>query len=156
MRYTSVKLGEKQSLSVSTDSETKSKEHPTLYTVHRTPYTLHSEPYTLHPTPYTLHPTPYTLHPTPYTLHPTPFILKIKDPSPRPVRYRQLKTSGVYRSLGVSDAVDLRANLKSISHRFHLFKVASVWELTKQTIHLPLGCLQGGTAAWALAMRSGW
>ena len=42
--------------------------------------------------------------------------------------------------------VELRANLKSISHRCHLFEVAFVWELTKETIHLPLGCLQGGFA----------
>ena len=41
--------------------------------------------------------------------------------------------------------VELRANLKSISHRCHLFEVAFVWELTKETIHLPLGCLQGGS-----------
>jgi hypothetical protein len=40
--------------------------------------------------------------------------------------------------------VELRANLKSIPHRCHLFGVAFVWELTKETIHLPLGCLQGG------------
>jgi len=39
---------------------------------------------------------------------------------------------------------ELRANLKSISHRCHLEEVAFVWELTKETIHLPLGCLQGG------------
>ena len=39
--------------------------------------------------------------------------------------------------------VELRANLKSISHRCQLFDVAFVWELTKETIHLPLGCLQG-------------
>ena len=36
------------------------------------------------------------------------------------------------------------ANLKSISHRCYLFEVAFVWELTKETIVLPLGCLQGG------------
>ena len=36
------------------------------------------------------------------------------------------------------------ANLKSISHRCYLFEVAFAWELTKETIHLPLGCLQGG------------
>jgi len=41
--------------------------------------------------------------------------------------------------------VELRANLKSISHRCHLFEVAFVWELTKETIDLPLGCLQGGS-----------
>jgi len=40
--------------------------------------------------------------------------------------------------------VELRANLKSISHRCHLFEVAFVWELTKETIDLPLGCLKGG------------
>jgi len=40
--------------------------------------------------------------------------------------------------------VELRANPKSISHRCHLFEVALVWELTKATIHSPLGCLQGG------------
>ena len=39
--------------------------------------------------------------------------------------------------------VDLRVNLRSISHRYRLFKVAFVRGLTKQTIHLPLGCLQG-------------
>ena len=41
--------------------------------------------------------------------------------------------------------VELRANQKSISHRCHFFEVAFVWELTKGTIHLPLGCLQGGS-----------
>ena len=36
------------------------------------------------------------------------------------------------------------ANLKSISHRSYLFEVAFVWALSKETIQLPLGCLQGG------------
>ena len=40
----------------------------------------------------------------------------------------------------------MRANLKSIAHRCHLFEVAFVWELTEETIQLPLGCLQGGSA----------
>ena len=40
--------------------------------------------------------------------------------------------------------VELRANLKLISHRCHLFEMALVRDLTKETIHLPLGCLQGG------------
>jgi len=34
--------------------------------------------------------------------------------------------------------------LKSISHKCHLFEVAFVWEVTKETIHLSLGFLQGG------------
>ena len=41
-------------------------------------------------------------------------------------------------------AVGLRANLESISYRCRLFEVAFVWELTKETIRMPLGCLQGG------------
>ena len=41
--------------------------------------------------------------------------------------------------------VELGVNLKSISHRCHLFEVAVVWELSKKNIHLPLGCLQGGS-----------
>ena len=32
------------------------------------------------------------------------------------------------------------ANLKSISHRCHPMRVAFVWDVTKETIHLPLGC----------------
>ena len=33
--------------------------------------------------------------------------------------------------------VELRVNLKSISHRCHFFEVAFVWELTKGAIYLP-------------------
>jgi len=40
--------------------------------------------------------------------------------------------------------VELRANRRSIHHRCHLFQVAFVLELTKETIYLPLGCLQDG------------
>ena len=47
--------------------------------------------------------------------------------------------------VGSHPGVELRANLKSISHRCYLFEVAFVWELTKETIDLPLGCLQGGS-----------
>ena len=36
------------------------------------------------------------------------------------------------------------ANLKSISHRCHPLLVAFVWKLIKESILLPLGCLQGG------------
>jgi len=37
-----------------------------------------------------------------------------------------------------------KSYLESISHRCYLFEVAFVWELTKETISLPLGCLQRG------------
>jgi len=40
--------------------------------------------------------------------------------------------------------VELRANLKPISQRCHPTLVAFAWELTKETLDLPLGCLQGG------------
>ena len=36
------------------------------------------------------------------------------------------------------------ANIESISHRFYFCEVAFEWELTKETIYLPLGCLHGG------------
>ena len=36
------------------------------------------------------------------------------------------------------------ANLQPISHRCYLWEVAFEWELTTETINLPLGCLQGG------------
>ena len=38
----------------------------------------------------------------------------------------------------------------SASHRCHLFEVAFVWELTEETIHLPLSCLQGGVGVQVL------
>ena len=38
------------------------------------------------------------------------------------------------------------ANRKSISHRCYLFEAAFEWELTKETIYLPLGCFKGGVA----------
>ena len=50
-------------------------------------------------------------------------------------------------SLTPHPGVELKANLKSISHRCLLFEVAFVWELTKESIHLPRGCLQGGWIA---------
>ena len=43
--------------------------------------------------------------------------------------------------------IELMANVKSISHRCHLLDVALVWRLTKETIHSPLGCVQGGLAS---------
>ena len=36
------------------------------------------------------------------------------------------------------------ANRKSISHRCYLRDVAFEWEMTEETIYLPLGCLKGG------------
>ena len=37
-----------------------------------------------------------------------------------------------------------RDKSKSISHRFNPILVVFVWELTKETIEIPLGFLQGG------------
>ena len=50
-----------------------------------------------------------------------------------------------YSKLAAHPGVELRANLKSISHKCHLFEVSFIWELTKDTVHLPLGCLKGGS-----------
>ena len=52
---------------------------------------------------------------------------------------------GASKGLNPHPGVELRGNLKSISHRCHLFEVAFVWEFTKETVDLPLGCLQGGS-----------
>ena len=41
------------------------------------------------------------------------------------------------------------ASLKSISHRCYLREVEFGWELTRETIHLPLVCLQGGCIAFS-------
>ena len=60
---------------------------------------------------------------------------------------RMLAATAMVRNL-ITDTshpgVELRANLMSISHRCHLFEVAFVWESINETIHMPLGCLQGG------------
>jgi hypothetical protein len=39
---------------------------------------------------------------------------------------------------------NLGANLESISHRCYCREVEFEWELTQETIYLPLGCFQGG------------
>ena len=49
-------------------------------------------------------------------------------------------------------AGNLGANLKSISCRCYLREVAFEWELTKETIYVPLGCLQSGLEAVQLPM----
>ena len=57
-------------------------------------------------------------------------------------------------SLPPHPGVDLRANLESISHKCNLFEVAFLLELTRETIHLPLGCLQGGSPLWTSVVPS--
>ena len=37
-------------------------------------------------------------------------------------------------------------SLKSLSYRCQLIEVAFLWEVTKETIHLPMGCFQGETS----------
>ena len=56
-----------------------------------------------------------------------------------PVRGAHPVLSGVHHPEG-----NPRENPKSISHGCYLREVAFEWELTKETIYLPLGCLQGG------------
>jgi len=58
------------------------------------------------------------------------------------------------RLLGNHPGGNPGANLKSISHRCHPILVAFVWELTKETIYLPLGCIQGGKSTIRPGPRS--
>ena len=142
--------------------------HPTPCTLHPTPYTLHPKPCTLHPTPYTLHPTPYTWqHPRPpfptRLFHPASH-LKDRPGSVTRVKKKKMKhrtfvaipsaclvavwagknTQILSQRIIILPGCNPGANLKSISHTCHPILWAFVWELTKQSINLPLGCLQGG------------
>ena len=47
--------------------------------------------------------------------------------------------------------VEHRSKLNVFSHRCHLVEMAFVWELTEETIHVPMGCLQGGFGSWQAA-----
>ena len=67
-------------------------------------------------------------------------------PEPSPA----CRLTSVSRDALSHPGVELRENLKSISHRCHLFEVAFVWELTKETINLPLGCLHGGQRLFSM------
>ena len=66
------------------------------------------------------------------------------DPQAPPTPTPDHGTPSVRLSAVVHPGGNPGANLKSISHRCYLFEVAFVWELTNETIVLPLGCLQGG------------
>ena len=81
------------------------------------------------------------------------YYLRSRTPSPNPApAARRLHPTPSFFFLD-HPGVELRANLKSISHRFHLFGVAFVWKLTKETINLLLGCLQGGYSQVPAAPR---
>ena len=64
------------------------------------------------------------------------FLLIDAKPPARPADFGPLKVTHPGGNPG--------ANFKSISHRCHPMLLAFVWELTKDTINLPLGCLQDG------------
>ena len=57
---------------------------------------------------------------------------------------RQVENSRSTRVRHTYSGGNPEANRKSTSHRCHPILVACVWELTKETVNLPLGCLQGG------------
>ena len=75
-----------------------------------------------------LDPVSSTINPEPSTLNP--------DVHPRSLR----------ETICIRPGVEPRANLESIAHRCHLFEVIFVREMTKETIHLPLSCLEGPEA----------
>jgi len=109
------------------------------------------------------HPTPSTLNPEPSTLNFfdvssnrfLPVFLKASLPSSpsQVIRFGasnedrgQIQALSAVCSRDPHPGGNPGANLKSISHRCHPILVAFVWELTKETIYLPLGCLQGGAS----------
>jgi len=61
-----------------------------------------------------------------------------------PYIYGALFQRRTYSGLWIRPGGNPGTNLSSISYRYHLILVAFVWELNKETINLPLGCLQGG------------
>ena len=88
------------------------------------------------------------------------YIFVAKPPVPAPhmpyaLCYVRIPVSAALTSCSspIHPGGDPRENLKSISHRCYLFEVAFAWDLTQETIVLPLGCLQGGLAA-AHSMRA--
>ena len=58
----------------------------------------------------------------------------MKDATAHPSQYRGRNHSGDNPG----------ENVKSISNKFYLRELAFEWELTEETIYLPLGCFQGG------------
>ena len=71
------------------------------------------------------------------------------------VRELEEQTSDLKASLRYqATLVELRANVNSISHRCHLSGVAFAWELTKETIHLPLGWMPGAAPRACGSSRS--
>ena len=87
-----------------------------------------------------------TLNPKTQNSNPKTLTPKLKSQSRgAPLLVERAPTSSTPLScLSNHPGVKLRANLKSISHRCHLFEVAFVWELTTETNNLLLGCLQRG------------
>jgi hypothetical protein len=60
------------------------------------------------------------------------------------LRWFQSVNGAVGDGLRVHPGAELRADFKSIPQRCHLFEMTFEWELNEETIHLPLGCFQGG------------
>ena len=74
-------------------------------------------------------------------------------PMPNTTNIKPFTRTSIWVQTLCRPGVELRANPKSISHRCHLFEVALVWELAEETIHLPLGCLQGCVGTWRALRR---
>jgi len=85
----------------------------------------------------------FAINPVTRNVHgkcPPPDRLRWEQPAPRVRRCTRVRAR---RHPGGNQG----ATLKSISHRCYLCEVAFVWELPKETVVLPLGCLQGGGRA---------
>ena len=64
-----------------------------------------------------------------------------RDPTNQAFGFVRVGAVARYRGKPSHPGVELRANLKSISRRCHPILLAFVWELTAETIDLPLSCL---------------
>ena len=95
------------------------------------------------PTLYILRPSPIS---TPYILHLTPYTLE------RVTRGEQVVHVTRKSRVSIRPGGNLATIFQSISHRCYLQEVAFEWKVSKATIYLPLGCLQGGLT-FAAALR---
>ena len=133
-------------------------QHPALTMGQSTPVSVAKQTYNL-PHRLILNPKPRTLHPDTSisTLNPSRRLFGVRNTQVSVGKHiynlpHRLTLNPEPRTLNPKPfhpGVELRADLKSNFHGCHFFEVSFVWELTKETIRLPLGCLQGGLGSMA-------
>jgi hypothetical protein len=74
-------------------------------------------------------------------------IRNLKDCPPAAAQFSKLRFTPIGTSFSVKRNTSLEATQGQTFRRSHLILVACVWELAKEIIDLPLGCLQGGMSS---------